>query len=115
MRHRRLSGRRQVHTTPAQRTDTVQRFRRSGVSRATFARRAGLVLSTLNRWLAEARDAPVGPPPVAFSELRLASPAWPAPATAWAVEIVTVQGLTVRCRAPLAAQDLARLLRSLSC
>jgi len=69
----------------------------------------------LNRWLAEATDASVSPPPVAFSELRLASPAGPAPAMAWAVEIVTVQGLTVRCRAPLAAQDLARLLRSLSC
>ena len=115
MRYRQLSGRRRAHATPAQRARTVRRFQRSGLSRAEFARRQGLVLSTLDRWLGEARHAPQGPPAVAFSEMRLASPLLPGAASAWAVEIVSPKGLTVRWREPLAAPELVRLLRSLSC
>ena len=113
MAHERLSRRRRRHT-PAQRARIVARFRQSGLRRAQFARRQGLTLSTLDRWLAEARDARKDSSPVVFSELRLTPPVTGA-ATAWAVEIVSPEGLTVRCREPLAARELARLLRRSSC
>jgi len=114
MAHGQRSGRRQRHHTAAQRARIVARFHQSGLSRAQFARRARLVLSSLNRWLTEARDARKGSSPVVFRELRLAPPV-PGAATSWAVEIVSPDGLIVRCREPLVARELARLLRRSSC
>ena len=98
-----------------QRARIVRRFQRSGLNRTEFARRQGLALSTLDRWLGEARHAPQRPPAVSFSEIHLKPPLLPEATTPWAVEIVTSKGLTVRCRDPLAAQELALLLRSTSC
>ena len=114
MAHGQRSGRRQRHHTPAQRAQIVARFHQSGLNRAQFSHRQGLVPSTLDRWLAEARDARKGLSPVVFSELRLVPPA-PVASTAWAVEIVSPDGLIVRCREPLAGRELARLLRRSSC
>lgn len=114
MAHGQRSGRRQRHHTAAQRAQVVARFHQSGLSRTQFAHRHGLVQSTLDRWLTEARDARKGSSPVVFSELRLGPPVTGA-ATAWAVEIVRPDGLIVRCREPLIAGELARLLRRTSC
>lgn len=113
MAHGQRSGRRQRHHTPAQRAQIVARFHQSGLNRAQFAHHEGLVQSTLDRWLAEARDARKGSS-VVFSELRLVPPV-PGATTAWAVEIVSPDGLIVRCREPLAGRELARLLRRSSC
>jgi len=113
MAHGQRSGRRQRHHAAAQRAQVVARFHQSGLSRAQFARRQRLVLSTLDRWLAEAEDAGKGSSPVVFSELRLAPPV--TGAAAWAVEIVSPDGLIVRCREPLVARELGRLLRRSSC
>jgi hypothetical protein len=49
-----------------------------------------------------------------FREIRLSLPR-SGPVAAWAVEIVSSTGLTVRCREPIAVEDLARLLRGSSC
>jgi hypothetical protein len=38
-----------------------------------------------------------------------------APAIAWAMEVVSRDGLTVRCREALSVQDLAALLRGPAC
>ena len=110
MAHGQRSGRRQRHHTPAQRAQIVARFHQSGLNRAQFAHRQSLVPSTLDRWLAEARDARKGSSRVVFSELRLASPV-PEAAAAWAVEIVSPDGLLVRCRERLVVRELAQLLR----
>jgi hypothetical protein len=67
-----------------------------------------LVLSTLMRWLAEASKTPTGLSPVVWRELEV-SPGLPVTA-GWAMEIVSLRGLTVRCRAPPAVAELVRLL-----
>jgi hypothetical protein len=51
---------------------------------------------------------------VVFREVRLAGVA-SAPAIAWAMEVVSRDGLTVRCREALSVQDLAALLRGAAC
>src|SRR5436309_14668025 len=99
MAHGQRSGRRQRYHTSAQRAQIVARFQQSGLNRGQFAHRHGLVSSTLARWLAEARDARKGYSPVVFSELRLVPPV-PGAATAWAMEIVSPDGVIVRCREP---------------
>ena len=114
MAHGQRFGRKQRHHTPAQRAQFVARFHQLGLDRAQFARRQRLVRSTLDRWLAEARDAQKSSSPVVFSEFRLAPPVTEV-ATAWAVEIVSPDGLIVRCREPLVARELACLLRRSSC
>jgi len=87
----------------------VARFQSSGLSRAAFARSHGLVLSTLIRWLTEAREKPTGRSPVIWRELEV-SPGLPVTA-GWAMEIVGLRGLTVRCRDPLAVAELVQLLQ----
>lgn len=114
MAHAQRSGRKQRHHTPAQRAQFVARFHQSGLDRAQFARRQRLVRSTLDRWLAEARDARKDSAPVVFREFKLAPPVTGA-ATAWAVEIVSPDGLIVRCRERLVVGELACLLRRSSC
>jgi hypothetical protein len=51
---------------------------------------------------------------VVFREVSLAEVA-SAPPIAWAVEIVSRDGLTVRCREALSMQELAALLRGPAC
>ena len=113
MAHERFSRRRRRHT-PAQRARIVARFHHSGLSRAQFARRQGLVLSTLDRWLAELKGARKDRSPVVFKELRLAQPL-ASSATAWALEIITPEGLTVRLRESFGVRELARLLSRSRC
>jgi len=105
---------RSTRITAAQRARVIERFQRSGLTRRAFVRKSGIALSSLNRWLAQAKSTPNVPFPVRLSELKLA-PLLAAPPTGWAMEIVSPQGLTLRCCEPLKVQDLMLLLRGSSC
>jgi transposase-like protein len=102
---------RRIRTTPEERARTVARFHASGLSRAAFARRHGLVLSTFIRWLAESRSVPKRATPVLWREIPLGATM----GSAWAVEVENGQGVKVRFREPPAASELVRLLRDLPC
>jgi DNA-binding transcriptional regulator YiaG len=106
--------RRRRRTSARQRAQLVERFQSNGLTRIVFARRYGVGLSTLGKWLSEARAAPPRPSLVVFREVSLAGVA-SAPAIAWAMEVVSRDGLTVRCREALSVQDLASLLRGPAC
>ena len=113
MQPKRMDGRRR-RISATRRAHLVERFQRSGLNRIAFARRYGLGLSTLGKWLSEARAGLPRPSPVVFREVRLAGVA-SAPALAWAMEVVSRDGLTVRCREALSVEDLAALLRGPAC
>ena len=103
---------RSARTTRAQRAQVVERFHRSGLTRAVFARQHGLGAWKLSRWLAEAnRGSKPTSPRMMFGELKLAPTALPTPAE-WAVEVVGANGVTIRLRQALAVRELARLLRA---
>jgi hypothetical protein len=87
----------------------VERFRRSGLTRAAFSKQYGVPLATLSWWLSKAKNSTNLPVPVAFSEIKLMPPAEPAPR--WAMEFEGPSGLVVRCRTALTFKDLMRLLR----
>jgi transposase-like protein len=106
-------GRRRRRTSATQRARLIEQFRRSGLTRGAFARRHGLGVSTLGKWLTAARATPRRTP-VLFREVRLAGVA-SAPAITGAMEVEGAGGLTVRCREALSVQDLAMLLRGPSC
>jgi transposase-like protein len=91
----------------------VARFQESGLSRADFARRHGLVLSTLIRWLAEARSSRQPAAPILWREVLLPSGSRLGPE--WAVEVENARGVKVRFREAPAAPELARWLRDLPC
>jgi len=100
-----------TRTTRAQRARVVERFHRSGLTRAAFARRHGLSAWTLSRWLAEAkRGSGLASPPMMFGELKLAPSPLPQP-VGWAVEVVGANGVTIRLRQGLAVRELLSLLR----
>lgn len=100
-------------TTAAGRALWVDRFRGSGLSRAQFARQKGFSLSSLNRWIGEARHAAAdGAAPLVLSEVKVApSLGW----VGWSVEVVSPEGLTIRLREPLGVAELALLLRGGTC
>ena len=99
-------------TSARQRARLIERFRGSGLTRAAFAQRHGVGLSTLGKWLTEARASWRQPTQVAFREMKLAEVA---SAPAWAMEVEGADGVTVRCREALSVQDLAALLRGPTC
>ena len=106
--------RQQNYATKAERLQMVEQFLRSGLTRVAFSRQYGIPLTTLNWWLTKAKQASKLPAPVVFSEVML--PAAPAAATStWAMEIVRDDGLIIRCRETLCANDLVRLLRGPRC
>ena len=91
----------------------LARYHRSDLTQRAFCEQAGLPLSTLQWWLVQARRAATRPPrAVAFAEIVAPACAEVArhPQAAWAVEIATARGLTVRLRSPLAPTALGRLL-----
>jgi hypothetical protein len=106
--------RRRRRTSAAQRAHLVKLFQRSGLSRVAFAERHGVGVSTLGKWLTDARATSCRAAPVVFREMRLAGIA-SATAIPWAMEVEGVGGLTVRCREALSVQDLAALLRGPAC
>lgn len=100
------------------RRQLLARYHRSDLTQRAFCEHAGIPLSTLQWWLVQARRAATrAPRAVAFAEI--VAPACPDPERAappaWAVEIATTRGLTVRLRSPLGARVLDRLLRDTRC
>lgn len=104
-RHRKLEERRRI----------VERCEGSGLSRSEFARRHRILLSSLQQWLAEARNAPKEVPAVVFREVAASPPLIVSTSPTWAIEIVRPDGATVRCRDGLSVDDLLRLLREPRC
>jgi transposase-like protein len=107
-------GRRRRRTSAVQRAHLIELFQRSNLTRGAFARRHGVGISTLGKWLTDARATSHRPAPVVFREMQLAGVA-PATATPWAMEVEGFGGLTIRCREALSLQDLAALLREPAC
>jgi hypothetical protein len=95
-----------------QRRRVAERCRASGLGPGDFARRHGYALSSLQRRLAEERREP---PDLVFQEVALPVTTPSAAAVSWAVEIVTADGLSVRCREGLPFEDLLRLVRGRTC
>jgi hypothetical protein len=91
----------------------MARFQGSGLTRKAFARRHGLGVSTLGRWLTEARGT-YRPTRVVFRKVKAAGVSSD-PAIRWAMEVEGASGLTARCREALSVQDLITLLRGSSC
>ena|ERR1017187_6460935 len=94
--------------TPKQRQRLVRRFCRSQLTQREFARRHGIGLSTLSKWLRLERDAV--PAKVKFHEVRL-----PNPTPRWPIEVVSPQGWVVRLQNSSELQTLPQLLRALPC
>lgn len=96
--------------TAAERTEVLEQFHRSGLTRIAFAHSHNVALSTLSKWLTSAKHEGQDAAPMLFRELRVP----PAPAAGlvqWAVEIVGPDGLVIRCREALPLVDVAWLLR----
>jgi hypothetical protein len=94
--------------------ETLARYRASGLTQRAFCEQIGLPLSTLQWWLVRARRRALTARPVTFTEIPLAI-APPPSAPAWAVEIVTATGVTVRLREPLPPTAVRTLVRGGRC
>jgi hypothetical protein len=95
-------------STAAERAQILDEFHRSGLTRLAFSRAHNVALSTLSKWLTNAKCKASAP--VLFRELRV--PQIPsATAIPWAIEITGADGLTIRCREALSLQDVSWLLR----
>jgi len=101
--------RKRNYRTLAQRAEIIEQFHRSGLTRIAFAQSQAIPISTLSKWLTAARHASKKAPAVLFREVRL--PVMPSSASQWAMEVVSPDGVTVRCREPLPVADVAWLLR----
>jgi len=82
----------------------------SGLPHRAFAQRHRVSLSSLQRWLSEARTKPRDLPAVVFREMPILPSAASAPLPAWAVEIVGPDGTTIRCRNAWPLEDFVLLL-----
>lgn len=114
----RARERRRAWSTPAERAEWVRRYEQAGLSQRTFAREHDLGLTTLQRWLAQARKQTLNPAssPAATAELWREVSFPLAPTTpVWAVEIARADGLRVSVNTPVDAQWLAQLWRGLTC
>ena len=108
------TDRRRRRTSSRQRARLIARFQSSGLTREAFARRHGVGVSTLGKWLTDAGATSRRPSPVVFREMPWAGMA-SAAAIPWAIEVEGVGGVTVRCREALSVEDLIRLLHGSSC
>ena len=93
-----------------QRQRLVGRYHRSQLTQAEFAARHGIGVSTLGKWLREARGVESSQPPLRFQEVTL-----PSTAPRWALEVVNPQGWTVRLVSVSDAEVLPHLLPLLPC
>lgn len=107
--------RRRRYLNPSERRQVTKQFERSGLTCRDFARRHHLSLSSLTRWLSEARRPPDSESPVVFSEVTISPPLSPLLGTAWAVELIGRDGITIRLRDELQVRDLVELLRGKAC
>ena len=110
---RRARGR----TADPTRRELVARYQRSNLTQRAFCEQAGIPISTLQWWLVQARREAVPATPVTLTEVSLPESARPdrGVGAAWAVEIVTDTGLTLRLREPLAPATLRLVLRRARC
>ena len=95
----------------------VARYQRSDLTQRAFCEQAGIPISTLQWWLVKARREAAPAPPVLFREVTLPDAGRPDRGVdlAWAVEIITRTGVTLRLRAPLTRADLVALLHGVRC
>jgi len=100
---------------PEERRRIAGRCESSGLSQSEFAKRRLIPLSSLQRWLSEAQNAPKRVPAVVFREVRVSPPLAAASSPGWAIEVVAPDGVTLRCREGLSVDDLAKLLRGRAC
>lgn len=94
--------------------ETLARYRASGLTQRAFCEQIGLPVSTLQWWLVRARRRALTARPLTFTEIPLPIAA-PATTPAWAVEIVTAAGVTVRLREPLPLAAVRTVLRGGRC
>lgn len=113
-------GLRRPNSTLAERARWVRRFEHSGLSQPAFAKRHGINLFTLRKWLEGQRPAPslkkkTFPrrkiPAPGLREVSLGSVL----GAKWAAEIILPSGVTVRLSAEAAPWLAQTLLRSLPC
>jgi len=99
------------------RRQIVTRFERSDLTQRAFCEQAGLPVSTLQWWLTQARREAARRTPVTFAEVTLPEVARPdrGVGPAWAVEVITRTGVTLRLRDPLPPAALRVLLRDVRC
>jgi transposase-like protein len=104
-------------TADTTRREIVGRYHRSDLTQRAFCEQAGIPLSTLQWWLVKARREAAPAPPVTFREVMLPDDVRPNRGVdlAWAVEIVTRAGVTLRLREPVAPADLVVLLHGARC
>ncbi len=105
-------SKKQKRSTAAERAQVLEQFHRSGLSRKAFSRTHAVALSTLSKWLTNAKrkNENKATVPVPFKELSMRQ-ASTLGMVSWAVEIVGPDGLLVRCREALPLHELSRLLR----
>ncbi len=113
MENEKSSQDRQRFARAEERAEMLRQFHESGLTRKAFAEKQGVVLSTLDYWLTREKRNRVGAPSevsMVFSELKLKGQSLTAE-SAWAMEVVSTGGVTVRSREVLPAGLLIRLLR----
>ncbi len=100
----------QRRKTPAERAALLDEFQRSGLTRPEFSNTHNIALSTLSKWLTNAKRKRKTSAPVLFRELSV--PHIPTiAAIPWAAEIVGPGGVLIRLREALSLEDLSWLLR----
>jgi transposase-like protein len=111
------SGRSRPRPTDTTRRAMVARYHRSDLTQRAFCEQAGLPVSTLQWWLVKARREAAPAAPVTFTEVPRPVETEPhrGVGLAWAVEITTRTGVTLRLREPLAPAALRFLLRRARC
>jgi len=104
-------------TADTTRREVVARYHRSDLTQRAFCEQAGIPISTLQWWLVKARRDVAPATPVTFREVTWPDAVRPDRGVdlAWAVEIVTRTGVTLRLREALAPAVLRFLLRNARC
>jgi hypothetical protein len=103
---------RRLRTTSSERAVWIERYERSGLTQRAFADRHRLGLSTLQKWLAQARSSPTSAPTMPWQELKLPTVAG---ASRWAAELVRPDGLTLRVTPDVPTEWVAALWQLPSC
>jgi hypothetical protein len=99
-------------TTAQQRAEWARKFAQSGLGQREFCREHGLVLVTLQRWLARVEgpgpQSPNARPEPHFTEVKLISPPGP---DRWAAELNRPNGWTLRLAHDVPPGLIEQLLR----
>ena len=100
-------------TADPTRREIVARYQRSALTQRAFCEHAGIPISTLQWWLVKARREAAPATPITFREVAVPADVRPGQDLdrAWAVEITTRTGTTLRLREPLAPALLRRVLQ----